>query len=402
MGRLENFKHSMGASAHTPGETSLIERYFAVRKYSEFICEPLVVEDYVVQPIPEVSPPKWHLAHTSWFFEEFLLSKFLKNYQRFHPRYAFLFNSYYEGAGDHILRPDRGNMSRPTIDEIHQYRAYVDEHMIALLSDFPEGAVYLMDVGINHEQQHQELLYTDVKYILGNNPLYPTYHPDFEETPQTEKDRDFIEVPGGAYVIGNNGNSFCYDHEQPQHHVLLKDFSIRKSLLTNGEYLEFIEAGGYQRHEYWHSDGWAWVQEKKITKPLYWLHAKGSWYRYALSGLEKIKLDEPVTHISFYEAAAFAEWKGMRLPTEFEWETAAPHLNWGMRWEYTSSAFQPYPGYRKPEGIIGEYNGKFMVNTMVLRGASVVTPANHSRLTYRNFFHPHLQWQFNGIRLCKR
>lgn len=402
MGRLEDFKQSIGASAKTHPETSLMERYFAVRKYSEFICEPLVVEDYVVQPIPDVSPPKWHLAHTTWFFEELILSKHLRNYQRFHPRYSFLFNSYYEGVGDRILRTDRGNMSRPTVDEIHQYRAHVDENMIQLLSDLPEEAGYLMEVGINHEQQHQELLYTDIKFILGHNPLYPIYHVDFQETPQTERDHDFIHVPGGEYSIGNSGHSFCYDHEQPLHSVLLKDFSIRKSLVTNADYFEFIHAGGYQRYDYWHSDGWTWVKEKQISKPMYWLYVQGSWYRYAFSGLERVNPDEPVTHISFYEAAAFAEWKGMRLPTEFEWEAAAPFINWGLRWEYTNSAYLPYPGYRKPEGIIGEYNGKFMINTMVLRGASVVTPANHSRLTYRNFFSPNLQWQFNGIRLCKR
>jgi ergothioneine biosynthesis protein EgtB len=402
MGRLEEFKHLIGASAKTHPDTSLIERYFAVRKYSEFICEPLVIEDYVVQPVPDVSPPKWHLGHTTWFFEELVLIKFLKNYQRFHPRYPFLFNSYYEGAGEHILRTDRGHMSRPTVDEIHQYRAYVDENMIRLLSDLPKDAGYLIEAGMNHEQQHQELLYTDIKFILGNNPLYPTYHVDFQETPEIEHDHGFIHVPAGEYPIGNSGDLFCYDHEQPLHPVLLKDFSVRKSLVTNAEFLEFIHAGGYQHFEYWHSDGWTWIKEKQISKPLYWVYARHSWYRYALSGLERVNPDEPVTHISFYEAAAFAEWKGMRLPTESEWEAAAPRFNWGLRWEYTNSAFLPYPGYRKAEGIIGEYNGKFMVNTMVLRGASVITPANHSRITYRNFFYPHLQWQFNGIRLCKR
>lgn len=399
MGRLEDFKHSLGASEKT--ETSLIERYFAVRKYSEFICEPLVIEDYVVQPVEDVSPPKWHLAHTTWFFEEVILSKYLDKYKRFHPRYSFIFNSYYEGAGERVLRADRGNLSRPTVDEIHEYRAYVDENMIRVLSDLPQEADYLIEVGMNHEQQHQELLYTDIKYILGHNPLYPIYHVDFQETPHLENDHSFADVPGGKYHIGSSGESFSYDHEQPRHLVYLRDFSIRKSLATNAEYLEFMEAGGYERADYWLNDGWAWVNENKVNNPLYWLFAQGTWYRYALSGLEKLNPEEPVTHISFYEAAAFAQWKGMRLPTEFEWEAAAGQLNWGMRWEYTNSAYLPYPGYRKPEGIIGEYNGKFMVNSMVLRGASVVTPAGHSRPTYRNFFYPHLQWQFCGIRLCK-
>lgn len=400
MGRLEEFRHSFGASEKTGN--SLLERYFAVRKYTEFICEPLLIEDYVVQPVTDVSPPKWHLAHTTWFFEELILAKFLKGYQRFHPRYSYLFNSYYDALGERVSRLDRGNMSRPTVDEIHEYRAHIDQHMIQLLSDLPEDARHLIEVGMNHEQQHQELLYTDIKYILGHNPLYPIYHVDFQETPDHERDHEFIDLPAGKYDIGNPGNTFCYDHEQPVHAVYLNAFSIRKSLVTNGEYLEFMADGGYQQHAHWLSDGWAWLKEHDINRPLYWLHAQGTWYRYALSGLEKVNHEEPVTHVSFYEAAAFAAWKGMRLPTEFEWEAAAPQLNWGLRWEHTNSAFLPYPGYSRPEGAIGEYNGKFMVNTMVCRGSSVVTPANHSRPTYRNFFYPHLQWQFNGIRLCKR
>ena len=400
MGRWEAFKKTFGSAEKTG--SSLLERYFAVRKYTEFICEPLLIEDYVVQPIADVSPPKWHLAHTTWFFEEIVLSKYLTGYERFHPRYSYLFNSYYEGAGERVQRPDRGNLSRPTINDIHEYRAHVDEGMIRLLSDLPPSAAELIELGMNHEQQHQELLYTDIKYILGQNPLYPIYHVDFNETPQPETDHGFIEINGGQYDVGSSGDEFCYDNERPRHAVLLQDFSIRKSLVTNKEYREFMADGGYDRHEFWLSDGWAWIKEHKVRRPLYWTQAQSVWYRYALSGLEKLKDEDPVTHISFYEASAFAEWKGMRLPTEFEWEVAAQQLNWGLRWEYTNSALLPYPGYRKPEGMLGEYNGKFMVNTMVLRGASVVTPAGHSRATYRNFFYPHQQWQFNGIRLCKR
>lgn len=400
MESLEDFKHSNESSAKT--ETSLMERYFAVRKYTEFICEPLMIEDYVVQPVDYVSPPKWHLAHTTWFFEELILSKYLKNYKRFHPRYSFIFNSYYEGVGNRVTQANRGDLSRPTVSDIHEYRASVDENMIRLLSDLPPEAATLIEIGINHEQQHQELLYTDIKYILGNNPLYPLYRVDFQETAVTETGDAFVQLPAGLYTVGNKGESFSYDHERPAHQVYLTEFSIRKSLVTNGEYLEFIESGGYEQHEHWHYDGWGWLKENKISKPLYWLHAQGTWYRYALSGLEKLNLQEPVTHISFYEASAFANWKGMRLPTEFEWEAAAPSINWGQRWEHTSSAFLPYPGYERPPGVVGEYNGKFMVNNMVLRGASVATPANHSRSTYRNFFRPDLQWQFNGIRLCKR
>lgn len=402
MGRLEQYRQSTAGSAKPIAGASMIERYFSVRKYSEFICEPLEVEDYVVQPIADVSPPKWHLAHTTWFFEEMILTRFMKNYQRFDPRYSFLFNSYYESVGEHMLRPDRGNMTRPTVDEIHQYRAHVDQAMIELFGGLPDEASYLIEVGMNHEQQHQELLYTDIKYILGHNPLYPAYHVDFEETPKTETDHDFIKISAGEYAIGNHGYTFSYDNEQPVHRVLLQDFSIRKSLVTNAEYLEFIEAGGYKRPDYWHSDGWSWLKEHQVSKPLYWVLSKGSWDRYALSGLERVKPEDPVTHISFYEAAAFAQWQKMRLPTEFEWEVAAPLTNWGLRWEYTNSAYLPYPGYTRPEGSIGEYNGKFMINTMVLRGGSIVTPVNHSRPTYRNFFYPHLRWQFTGIRLCKK
>lgn len=399
MGRLEDFKHS--EESPLKKGTSLIERYFAVRKYSEFICEPLEIEDYVVQPVDDVSPPKWHLGHTTWFFEEIVLSKYLAGYRRFHARYAFIFNSYYEGVGDRILRADRGNLSRPTVSDVHEYRAHVDENMIRLLSDLPPEASALIELGINHEQQHQELLYTDIKYILGQNPLYPIYHPDFHETPRTEEDHSFVDVAEGRYDVGCAGEAFSYDNERPVHAVYLRDFSIRKSLVTNAEYLEFMQAGGYRKPGYWLSDGWAWVKENRINKPLYWVAAQGSWYRYALSGLEKMKPGEPVTHISFYEARAFAEWKGMRLPTEFEWEASAGLFSWGLRWEYTNSAYLPYPGYRKPEGLVGEYNEKFMINTVVLRGASVVTPANHSRTTYRNFFYPRLRWQFCGIRLCK-
>ena len=399
MERPGPYKHTFGASEKIG--TSLLERYFSVRKYTEFICEPLVIEDYVVQPMADVSPPKWHLAHTTWFFEEMILTKFLKDYQRFHPRYSYLFNSYYEGVGERVSRPDRGNLSRPTVNDVHEYRAFVDEAMIRLLSHLPAQSANLIEMGMNHEQQHQELLYTDIKYILGHNPLYPIYHVDFQETPQPEDDHEFIHVPQGRYSIGSSGERFSYDHEQPRHDVYLDDFYIRKSLVTNAEYLQFIESGGYDNPDHWLSDGWAWVKQNHIQKPLYWLLAQGSWYRYALSGLEKINLNEPVTHVSYYEAAAFAQWKGFRLPTEFEWEAAASKLHWGTRWEFTGSAFLPYPGYRKPDGVIGEYNGKFMINTMVLRGASIVTPTDHSRATYRNFFYPHQQWQFTGIRLCK-
>ena len=378
------------------------EKYSAIRQHSVALCAPLQLEDYVVQPVGDVSPPKWHLAHSTWFWEEFILVPYHQGYQRFHPRYSFLFNSYYNSIGDRVLRLDRGNMSRPTIEEILNYRTYVDEHMMRFLEHVPAEVLPLIELGFNHEQQHQELLLTDIKYILGHNPLFPAYREDFRETKQIEQDHTFLELPAGNYSMGYQGNGFSFDNEHHRHQVYLSGFSIRKSLVTNGEFLEFMKEGVYQHPHFWHSDAWAWVTASKTDSPLYWHPADGEWVRYSLAGLEKINPDEPVTHISYYEAAAFAEWKGMRLPTEFEWEASCNQFSWGQRWEHTNSAYLPYPGFIKPEGAVGEYNGKFMINQMVLRGASVATPDGHSRPTYRNFFHPHLQWQFNGIRLCKK
>lgn len=381
-----------------------MEKYWEIRNATKQICQPLQVEDYVVQPVADISPPKWHLAHTTWFWEEFVLSKFQPGYTRFHPKYSFLFNSYYDSVGDRVLRPQRGNLTRPTVDEIWMYRAYVDEHMGKLLkSQYVTGEVLaIVELGLNHEQQHQELLFTDIKYILGHNPLFPSYRSDFNETESGESDHSYLDIPEGQYTIGFAGEGFSFDNEHRRHTVFLHAFSIRKSLVTNGEYLEFMLDNGYKHPRFWHSDGWSWVTENKIDSPLYWHPRDGQWFRYALSGAEKIDPLEPVTHISFYEAAAFAEWKGERLPTEFEWETASSGFVWGARWEHTNSAYLPYPGFTRQAGAVGEYNGKFMINQMVLRGASVVTPPGHSRKTYRNFFHPHLQWQFNGIRLCKK
>ena len=375
--------------------------FSSVRKYSEKICESLITEDYVIQPCPEVSPPKWHLAHTTWFWEEFILSKYISDYRRFHPKFSFLFNSYYEGVGERAPRPHRGNMSRPSVAEILEYRHYVDESMFKVLNAFDEDdLIHLIQIGINHEQQHQELLFTDIKYILGHNPLFPPYHEKFKETPELNYDNTFAQTEGGTFEIGFEGDGFSFDNEHGRHNVTLEDFSIRKSLVTNGEYLDFINDNGYLRPDLWLSDGWTWKNETKVQAPLYWNMDEGIVKRYSLAGLDEVDMNEPVTHISFYEASAFAEWKKMRLPTEFEWEAAADQFKWGQRWEHTNSAYLPYPRYKKPDGPIGEYNGKFMINQMVLRGASVVTPEGHSRKTYRNFFDPSLRWQFNGIRLC--
>lgn len=380
----------------------MIEKYLAVREHSVLLCKPLRTEDYVVQPSPDVSPPKWHLAHTTWFLEEMILVNYLPSYQRFHPRYAFLFNSYYTSLGDRVLRPQRGNMSRPTVADILAYRKHVDTAMVALIPQANADVLSLIEISLHHEQQHQELLLTDIKYILGHNPLFPPYHEDFQECIKVEITHTFTQVEKGMYPIGHTGKDFAFDNEGAQHQVYLDGFAIRQSLVTNREFLQFIEAGAYQNPLFWHSDAWTWLQETKINSPLYWHFIDRMWHRYSLSGLQALPLDEPVTHISFYEAAAYAEWCNMRLPTEFEWEAASDHFQWGQRWEHTNSAYLPYPGYVKPAGALGEYNGKFMVNQMVLRGASIATPPGHTRKTYRNFFHPSVQWQFTGIRLCKK
>jgi ergothioneine biosynthesis protein EgtB len=382
-------------------KVSSAELFTQVRRYTEFVCEPLATEDYVVQPADHINPPKWHLAHTTWFFEEFILVPHYKNYRRFHPQYSLLFNDNYESLGNRVLQLNRGNMSRPTVEEIFQYRGYVDEHMIWLITDLPEDAKPILEIGLNHERQHQELLYTDIKFILGHNPLFPHYKTGIRETPKSDHDREFAHVSEGRYSIGNKKDTFAYDRESVAHSVVLKQFEIRKSLVTNQEYLQFIQDGGYQRPDYWFNDGWKWVKENNVAAPLYWHFIDVAWYRYALSGLERVSLDEPVTHISFYEASAFASWADMRLPTEFEWEAACDNFQWGQRWEHTNSAYLPYPGYQKSE-IVAEYNGNFMVNNMVLRGASAMTSENYSRKTYRNFFNPSWRWQFNGVRLCRK
>ncbi|WP_316809457.1 ergothioneine biosynthesis protein EgtB [Pedobacter agri] len=381
---------------------NFIEEYLRIRKHSEQICEPLQTEDYVVQPIADVSPPKWHLGHTTWFFETFILKAFSATYQEFNPEFNYVFNSYYESVGARVIRTDRGNLSRPSVNEVYQYRAYVDEAMEKLLScTVDEKLIELLILGFNHEQQHQELLLTDIKYILGNNPLFPAYSKDWKDSTELGSGEDMINITEGVYEIGCKGDDFCFDNELSRHKVYLNDFSISRNLVTNQEYLDFINAGGYQDFSYWHAEGWDWVKNNEINAPLYWNQIDGLWHNYTLNGLQQIDLGAPVTHISYYEAYAYASWKALRLPTEFEWEIAAQKFNWGKRWEWTESAYLPYPGFSKAPGAIGEYNGKFMVNQKVLRGASVATPAGHERITYRNFFHPHLRWQFTGIRLAK-
>jgi ergothioneine biosynthesis protein EgtB len=382
---------------------NLADSYKKVRKRTEQICSPLQTEDYVVQPIPDVSPPKWHLGHTSWFFETFILKPYFMGYQEFDPQYNFVFNSYYETVGTRVIRTDRGNLSRPTVADIYKYREYVDEAMDKFLCQEPSADVKeLLILGLNHEEQHQELLYTDIKYILGHNPMFPAYSKDYI-SPKVDEiaNSNFIKISEGIYEIGFKGNGFCFDNELVRHKVYLNEFEISPVLVTNQEYLKFINDGGYQDFRHWHAEGWDWVNKSHITSPLYWHKINDEWYNYTYNGLQQLNLKDTLTHISYFEASAYAAWKGLRLPTEFEWEAAAAQFKWGHRWEWTESAYLPYPGFVKAPGAIGEYNGKFMVNQQVLRGSSEVTSPGHSRVTYRNFFQTHLQWQFTGIRLAK-
>jgi ergothioneine biosynthesis protein EgtB len=376
--------------------------YIKVRKRTEQICSPLQTEDYVVQPVVDVSPPKWHIGHMTWFFETFVLKPFFMGYQEYNPDYNYVFNSYYETVGNRVIRTDRGNLSRPTVSEIYRYREYVDEAMANFLcGDISDEVKEIMILGFNHEEQHQELLYTDIKYILGHNPLFPAYSKNYL-SPKVEKTGgDFIKIPEGIYEIGHKGIEFCFDNELNAHKVYLNAFEISPDLVTNAEYLEFINSDGYHDFRHWHAEGWDWVKTNKVESPLYWHLIDGEWHNYNYHGLKRLNLKDPVCHISYFEAYAYAAWKGLRLPTEFEWEAAAPHFSWGKAWEWTESSYLPYPGFAKAPGAIGEYNGKFMVNQKVLRGASEVTSPGHSRVTYRNFFQTHLRWQFTGIRLAK-
>lgn len=404
---------------------SLVNDYQQVRQLSEHLCQPLAIEDYGIQSMPDVSPPKWHLAHTTWFFETFLLVPHLRDYEVFHPQFGYLFNSYYEAVGKRHPRPQRGLLSRPTVEEVYRYRAYVDQAMRSLLPQLDPHLESLLLLGLHHEQQHQELLLTDIKHILALNPLRPAYQ--IVEPPSNSTaliTEEWLDYPGGLYAIGHEGAEFAFDNESPRHSVYLQDFWLAARLVTNGQYLEFIEAGGYRQPEYWLSEGWATVQREEWQAPLYWEFIEGDWWVMTLFGMRPLNLDEPVCHVSFFEADAFARWSGQRLPTEAEWEVAAagvarqgnllesgqlhpipatgatrPDQIFGDVWEWTQSAYSPYPGFRAAGGAIGEYNGKFMCSQMVLRGGSCATPPNHIRSTYRNFFPPSARWQFSGIRL---
>ena len=400
-----------------------------VRRASETICTPLETEDYVVQTMDDVSPPKWHLAHTTWFFETFLLREFLPDYQEFHPQYGYLFNSYYEAVGKRHPRPQRGLVSRPTVAEVYQYRAHVDRAMNGLVLSADEAhwdkIGPLLELGLHHEEQHQELLLTDLKHILATNPLRPAYqthnHSPAEEAPPL----DWVSHAGGLVEIGFEGEGFSYDNERPRHSVYLEPYGLGSRLVTNGEYLEFMETGGYEQPRHWLSEGWATVQERGWRAPLYWEKVDGRWWMATLSRFREICEAEPVCHVSYFEADAYARWCGRRLPTEAEWEAIASaepidgnlfeaselhpvptrsgdgiHQLYGDVWEWTQSPYVAYPGFRPAPGAVGEYNGKFMCNQYVLRGGSCATSRRHIRPTYRNFFPTSARWQFTGIRLA--
>ncbi len=412
------------------GRRALENRLLDARHLSHQLAAPLSAEDMTVQAMEDASPTKWHLAHVTWFFEAFILSKYLPGYRRFDETFNFCFNSYYESLGQRQPRPKRGLLTRPSIDRVFAYRAHVDEALSNLFSSNlaanPEVA-RLIEIGINHEQQHQELLLTDILALFAANPLHPAYSAKRLRVTQSEPDTlDWIDYPGGIFQVGHSGNGFAWDNEMPRHNVLIHPFRMTDRLVTNAEWLAFIEDGGYETASLWLSDGWATVNREGWNAPLYWQPEDGQWLAMSLEGLHPVEPSAPVCHVSYFEADAFARWAGKRLPTEFEWEIAAsdlaitgntlatrafrtrpaesangqPRQMYGDVWEWTQSAYLPYPGYRPPAGALGEFNGKFMVSQQVLRGGSCATPPGHTRATYRNFFYPHQRWQFTGLRLA--
>ena len=433
-------ERSANASIAPTLRDSLIADYQKVRKFSEQLCETLEIEDYVIQSMPDVSPTKWHLAHTTWFFETFLLNSIVPSYTSPHPQYAYLFNSYYNSVGQRHCRPKRGLISRPTVKETYTYRTYVDKYILNLLATCNEGQLAeitpILTLGLHHEQQHQELMVTDIKHVLSCNPLHPVYRSGRAQasSPQPMPAITWVTFPEGIAWIGHAGDSFCYDNEEPRHREFVHAFQLASRLVTNGEYLQFIEAGGYSDPLLWLSSGWLTVQQEAWEAPLYWEKQDGRWFSMTLSGFREVNMAEPVCHVSYYEADAYARWAGARLPTEAEWEIAAKDVPiqgnfveqgiyhpapltvagstqgtipttltqmYGDVWEWTQSPYSPYPGYKPAPGAIGEYNGKFMCNQFVLRGGSCATSQTHIRATYRNFFPPDARWQFMGIRLAR-
>jgi ergothioneine biosynthesis protein EgtB len=412
----------------------LLARFHEVRDFTTKLSADLAPEDCVVQSMPDVSPAKWHLAHTTWFFETFILKKWVTGYQPEVPEYAFLFNSYYNAAGDMHRRDLRGLISRPTVEETRRYRSSIDSHLDDLLSGADEKLLdeieRIVILGIHHEQQHQELLVTDIKHVFAQNPLHPVFRErKIDIVPPKPAPLYFVEFDEALVAIGYDGGDFSYDNEGPRHRTLVLPFSLATRPITNAEYIAFIEDNGYKRSEFWLSLGWITVNEQRWQAPLYWEKHDSVWWNFTLSGFRPIDDSEPVTHLSYFEADAFANWSGARLPTEFEWERAAGNLPmdgnfveterfhpqiagdqgqdrhlsqmFGDVWEWTRSSYSPYPGYRAEPGALGEYNGKFMCNQYVLRGGSCATSRTHIRRSYRNFFQPEKRWQFNGIRLAR-
>jgi ergothioneine biosynthesis protein EgtB len=423
------------ASREYPAAESTLhvaQSFARIRATTELLCQPLEIEDFVVQSMPDASPAKWHLAHTSWFFEQFILKAQVRNYQSPHPQYEYLFNSYYQSVGAMHERPFRGLLTRPTVQEVMKYRAHVDDHMRELLEAHADDAsiASLVTLGLNHEQQHQELLLTDIKHLFSCNPLRPAYRSQpARDTPRDLTPMRFYTFDGGIEQIGASADSFAFDNELPRHKVLLEPFALANRLVTNSEYAEFIRDGGYQRAEVWLSDGWATITKERWARPPYWSEVLDS--EFTLNGVQALEPSAPVCHLSYYEADAFARWAGARLPTEAEWEIGAGQMPvrgnllesgalhpraddgdvvhdesqlrqlFGDVWEWTASPYVQYPGYRAPPGALGEYNGKFMCNQLVLRGGSCVTASSHIRASYRNFFYPHARWQFMGVRLAR-
>ncbi|MGI9627942.1 MAG: ergothioneine biosynthesis protein EgtB [Longimicrobiales bacterium] len=427
---------SLAVERHTPLPVeSQMDRYLRVRGVTESLAEPLAVEDYVVQSMPDVSPTKWHLAHVTWFFETFVLMDHLAGYQPLDPAYQFLFNSYYLGAGERHCRDQRGYISRPTVKEVYEYRRHVDEHMVELLTnaDRTDEVSRVLEIGLQHEQQHQELLLTDIKHVLSVNPLRPAYHAcDTVVSPGDEGNGrgTWVEFPEGLFEVGAAEGPFSFDNERPRHRFFVDAFELADRPVTNAQYLEFLDDGGYERGEFWLSEGWSVVQDRGWREPFYWERRDGAWHTFTMAGLEPLDLAQPVCHITYFEAEAYAQWAGARLPSEQEWEVASRTGNltgnfadtgrfhprpagigaapggklrqmFGDVWEWTRSQYSPYPGYQPLPGTLGEYNGKFMSNQFVLRGGSCATPADHIRPTYRNFFPADAAWQFSGVRLAR-
>lgn len=408
---------------------TLAERFAATRRFTEQLCQPLAIEDYVVQSMPDANPTRWHLAHTTWFFETFVLNRWESDYRPLSADYQFLFNSYYNSVGEPFPRAKRGLLTRPTVAEVFEYREAVDARMSRLLANpADEELARVVELGLNHEQQHQELMLTDLKHMLGCNPLRPVYRARPKRaTAGAVGPACWHALDGGLVEIGFDGTGFCFDNERPRHRTYLAPFQLQDRLVTAGEYLAFMADDGYRRPELWLSLGWSTVCQQNWNAPLYWTERDGRWHQFTLAGLRPVDHDEPVTHISYFEADAFARWAGSRLPTEAEWEWAASELPtigsfahaghyhpqpalgrsdsltqmYGELWQWTQSPYTPYPGYVAPAGALGEYNGKFMCNQYVLRGGSCATPAGHIRSTYRNFFPPDARWQFSGIRLAR-